>query len=44
MTSNKVYGQALPKEKAGEKLMHYAGIKYDPALVRVFMEKVYPHV
>ncbi len=44
MTSDKVYGQALPKEKAGEKLMHYAGIKYDPTLVRVFMEKVYPQV
>lgn len=44
MTSDKVYGHALPKEKAAEKLMYYAGRKYDPELVRVFLEKVYPQV
>ncbi|MGB8451763.1 MAG: HD domain-containing phosphohydrolase [Anaerocolumna sp.] len=40
MTSDKVYGSALPKDIAIEKLINNAGIKYDPVLVRIFADKV----
>lgn len=40
MTSDKIYGTALSKETAIEDLINNAGIKYDPELVRVFVNKV----
>ncbi len=39
-TSDKVYGRAMSKEAAMEKLRDGAGIKFDPVLVRTFVEKV----
>jgi diguanylate cyclase (GGDEF)-like protein/PAS domain S-box-containing protein/putative nucleotidyltransferase with HDIG domain len=41
LTSEKVYEAALPKEIVIEKLLENAGSKFDPELVRVFVEKVY---
>ncbi|MDF2942195.1 MAG: hypothetical protein K0S01_1053 [Herbinix sp.] len=40
LTRDKVYEAAIPKEVALEKIIKNAGIKFDPALVKVFTEKV----
>lgn len=44
MTSDKIYGKAIAKDEAAEKIRKYSGIKYDPELVDVFLNKVYQYM